>query len=284
MIKVHDLHFSYPGNPSETLLGLNFDVCDGEVFGFLGPSGAGKSTTQKLLIGILRKYSGSITVNNVDLGVLTSDFYEHIGVAFETPNLYSKFTALENLTFFSQFYTATTRNAEDLLETVGLLDARDTRVSEFSKGMKVRLNFCRSLLNNPKLLFLDEPTSGLDPVNLRKVMDLIRTEQAQGTTVCITTHDMHVADGLCDRVAFIVDGQIKLIDSPRELKLQHGERCIDVEYQGPDGLQKITFLMDGLAKNSEFQNVLKSESLETLHSREASLEDVFVKTTGRQLQ
>jgi len=284
MIHVNQLHFTYPGNIRETLTGLEFDVRDGEIFGFLGPSGAGKSTTQKLLIGILRNYTGGIAVNGTDLNSLSSDFYESIGVAFETPNLYSKFSALENLHFFSQFYTAPTRDPMDLLQAVGLEEAVNTRVSDFSKGMKVRLNFCRSLLNNPALIFLDEPTSGLDPVSLRRIMSLIKLEQKRGATVCITTHDMHVADGLCDRVAFIVGGEIKCIDSPRELKLLYGERFIDVEYQSDQGLQQVMIPMEGLAANSDFQDILKNHSIETIHSREATLEDVFVKTTGRALR
>ncbi|NQV41210.1 MAG: ABC transporter ATP-binding protein [Candidatus Marinimicrobia bacterium] len=284
MIRVTKLHFAYGSNSKDTLNGLNFHIDSGEVFGFLGPSGAGKSTTQKILIGILNNYRGTVFVNGLDLQKLTSDFYESIGVAFETPNLYTKFTALENLDFFAQFYAGETRNPNELLEAVGLKDAANTRVSDFSKGMKVRLNFCRSLLNNPKLIFLDEPTAGLDPVNLRKMETLILAEKARGNTICITTHDMHVADTLCDRVAFIVDGEVSLIDSPRQLKLQHGERFVDVEYRDGDSLKTKSIPMDKLGSNDTFQDILKNHYMETIHSREASLEDVFVKTTGRSLQ
>lgn len=283
MIQVKDLRFTYPGNSDETLKGLNFNISDGEIFGFLGPSGAGKSTTQKVLIGILRKFQGSVSVNQQDLAVLNSNFYESIGVAFETPNLYSKFTALENLNFFSQFYTGPTRSPEELLEAVGLMDAAHTRISNFSKGMKVRLNFCRSLMNNPRLLFLDEPTSGLDPVNLRIILNLVRQEQQRGATVCITTHDMHVADVLCDRVAFIVEGQINLIDAPRALKIQHGERSIEIEYRQGEGRENSIFSMDDLGSNAAFLKLLNNNYVETIHSREATLEDVFVKTTGHRL-
>ncbi len=284
MIQVTDLHFAYGSNSHDTLKGLNFQVHSGEIFGFLGPSGAGKSTTQKILIGILNNYRGSVSVNGLDLQKLNSEFYESIGVAFETPNLYTKFTALENLEFFAQFYASETRNPMELLAAVGLEDTARTRVSDFSKGMKVRLNFCRSLLNNPTLIFLDEPTAGLDPVNLRKLEALILAEKEKGNTICITTHDMHVADTLCDRVAFIVDGEVSLIDSPRELKLQHGERFLEIEYRGADSLQTKSIPMDKLGTNETFQDILKNHYIETIHSREASLEDVFVKTTGRKLQ
>lgn len=284
MIQVNGLHFAYGSNTQDTLRGLNFHIDSGEIFGFLGPSGAGKSTTQKILIGILNNFRGSVSVNGLDLQKLNSEFYESIGVAFETPNLYTKFTALENLEFFAQFYTGRTRNPMELLATVGLEEAAKTRVSDYSKGMKVRLNFCRSLLNNPKLIFLDEPTAGLDPVNLRKMEALILAEKARGNTICITTHDMHVADTLCDRVAFIVDGEISLIDAPRKLKLQHGQRFLELEYREGDRLETKSIPMDNLGSNKTFQNILNNCFIETIHSREASLEDVFVKTTGRSLQ
>ncbi len=284
MIQVTDLHFAYGSNSQDTLRGLNFQVDTGEIFGFLGPSGAGKSTTQKILIGILNNYRGAVSVNGLDLQKLNSEFYESIGVAFETPNLYTKFTALENMEFFARFYASKTRNPVELLAAVGLEDSAKTRVSDFSKGMKVRLNFCRSLLNYPTLIFLDEPTAGLDPVNLRKLEALILAEKEKGNTICITTHDMHVADTLCDRVAFIVDGEVSLIDSPRKLKLQHGERFLEIEYRDADSLQTQSIPMDTLGTNDTFQNILKNHYIETIHSREASLEDVFVKTTGRTLQ
>jgi len=172
----------------------------------------------------------------------------------------------------------------ELLSSVGLEDAAKTRVSDYSKGMKVRLNFCRSLLNNPRLIFLDEPTAGLDPVNLRKMEALILAEKERGNTICLTTHDMHVANTLCDRVAFIVDGEVSLIDAPRKLKLQHGERFVELEYRQGDILKTTSIPMDTLGTNDLFQGILKNHYIETIHSREASLEDVFVKTTGRSLQ
>ena len=284
MIQVDNLHFAYGSNAHDTLKGLNFHIDDGEIFGFLGPSGAGKSTTQKILIGILKHYRGAVSVNGLDLQKLNSEFYESIGVAFETPNLYTKFTSLENLEFFAQFYGSETRKPMELLSSVGLEDAAKTRVSDYSKGMKVRLNFCRSLLNNPRLIFLDEPTAGLDPVNLRKMEALILAEKERGNTICLTTHDMHVANTLCDRVAFIVDGEVSLIDAPRKLKLQHGERFVELEYRQGDILKTTSIPMDTLGTNDLFQGILKNHYIETIHSREASLEDVFVKTTGRSLQ
>ncbi len=284
MITVQNLNFTYPGNKTQTLHDLNFKIPPGEIFGFLGPSGAGKSTTQKLLIGLLKGYSGTIEVNGTDMKHIKSNFYESIGVMFEFPNLYTKFSAIENLLFFKKLYKSATTDPYELLSKTGLEKDANTRVAEFSKGMKVRLNFCRALLNTPKLLFLDEPTSGLDPTNTRNMINLIRELADNGTTVILSTHNMHVADVLCHRVAFIVDGKLPLINSPRELKLEHGKRLLTVEFRQNNHLLKQNFQLDGLAENPEFHTLLQEKHVETMHTQEATLEDIFIKTTGRALQ
>lgn len=230
MIEVRNLHYTYPGASQETLHGLNFTIKDREIFGFLGPSGAGKSTTQKILIGLLKNYQGSITVLGQELNTWSHAYYEQIGVSFELPNHYLKLTALENLAYFRSLYSHPTCDPMEVLAWVGLADDAHKRVATFSKGMKIRLNVARSLLHQPKLLFLDEPTSGLDPVNARHIKDLILQQRAQGATVFITTHDMMVADELCDRVAFIAAGKIDVIDAPGVLKKQYGKRSVVVEY------------------------------------------------------
>lgn len=281
MIDVKGLHYTYPGNNEETLHGLDFTIGRGEIFGFLGPSGAGKSTTQKLLIGVLRGFSGTITVLGAPLHEQGTGYYERIGVAFEFPNLYTKFTALENLRFFAALYAGKTEDPERLLEQVGLADAAGKRVSGFSKGMRMRLNFCRALLNCPEVLFLDEPTSGLDPGNARIVMEIIRHKREEGCTVFLTTHNMQVADELCDRVAFMVDGQLALVDSPRELKVRRGRRSLRVEWAG--GAETLEFPLEGLADNAAFLNILREERVERMHTLEASLDDIFIEVTGRSL-
>ncbi|MDQ4106798.1 MAG: ABC transporter ATP-binding protein, partial [Actinomycetota bacterium] len=169
MLKVKDLTFTYPGGGKPAVEGINFNVRPGEIFGFLGPSGAGKSTTQKILIGLLRGYRGHIEVMGRELGTWGPEYYERIGVSFELPNHYQKLTALENLDFFRSLYSGRTRDPMELLEMVGLADDAGTRVSQFSKGMQMRLTFVRALLHGPELIFLDEPTAGLDPTNARKL-------------------------------------------------------------------------------------------------------------------
>ncbi|HZY65026.1 MAG TPA: ABC transporter ATP-binding protein [Rubrobacteraceae bacterium] len=283
MIRVENLVFTYSGSDRRAVNGISFRVHRGEIFGFLGPSGAGKSTTQKILIGLLRGYDGEIEVLGKDLKDWGSDYYERIGVSFELSNHYQKLTALENLDFFRSLYSKGTEDPRELLTMVGLQDDARTRVSQFSKGMQMRLTFVRALLNRPELIFLDEPTAGLDPVNGRNVKEIILALKKQGRTVFLTTHDMTVADQLCDRVAFIVDGRISVIDSPRELKIREGERKVRVEYREDGQITRREFSLDGLGDDKGFLSLLQGERIETIHTEEATLEDVFIGTTGRRL-
>ena len=285
MISVQNLTYTYPGAKQETLHGLNFEIAEGEIFGFLGPSGAGKSTTQKILIGLLKEYGGHVQVMNREVSQWGHDYYEYVGVSFELPNHYLKLTALENLSYFQSLYSGQTLDPMEVLSWVGLKEDADKRVSEYSKGMKVRLNVARGLLHKPKVLFLDEPTSGLDPVNARQIKDVILELRHRGTTVFVTTHNMMVADELCDRVAFITAGKISVIDAPSVLKKQYGKRNVRVEYL--NGLQEIQhqeFPLDGLGDNREFINLLKSaHHIETIHTQETTLENIFIEVTGEEL-
>ena len=283
MIEVRNLSFSYPGESRQAINGINFRVEPGEIFGFLGPSGAGKSTTQKILIGLLDGYGGEVRVLGKKLGDWGPGYYERVGVSFELPNHYQKLTAIENLNFFRSLYSVPSEDPRGLLAMVGLEDDADTRVSKFSKGMQMRLTFIRALIHHPALLFLDEPTSGLDPTNARKIQEIVLDLKEQGRTIFLTTHDMAVAERLCDRVAFIVDGEIAAVDSPRRLKLERGERRVRVEYEDQESTGKREFSLDGLGDNEGFLALLRERRIETIHTGEATLEDIFVETTGKTL-
>lgn len=284
MIEVSGLTYTYPKAASPALRGLEFRIAQGEIFGFLGPSGAGKSTTQKILIGLLRGYQGRARALGCEVGAWGGDYYERVGVAWELPNHFLKLTARENLRYFAALYRGKTRRPEELLERVGLLADADTPVGQFSKGMRVRLNLACALVHSPDLLFLDEPTSGLDPVNSRKVVELVREERAAGRTVFLTTHNMAIADELCDRVAFIADGRLAAVDAPRALKLRYGAPTVRVEYAGAGGPERRDFPLAGLGECASFGELLRGQAVQTIHSQEASLEQIFIRLTGRSLE
>ncbi len=283
MINVNNLSYTYTGAREPAVKNMNFAIEPGEIFGFLGPSGAGKSTTQKILFRLLQGFQGSVKVFDRDLNDWGYEYFEQVGVSFELPNHYTKLTALENLRYFGALYQGPVTAPEELLEIVGLSEDGDMPVSQFSKGMKIRLSVARSMIHNPKLLFMDEPTAGLDPVNARKIKDLIKAQKDAGKTVFLTTHDMNIADELCDRVAFIVDGQINLVDSPHELKIRYGKRDVRVEFGSNGNNEQRDFALENLADNSEFLNVLRGGNVRTLHTQEATLENIFIQETGRRL-
>ena len=283
MITVKNLYFTYPTINEPTIKNLNFRVENGEILGFLGPSGTGKSTTQKILNGLLTGYKGHISVMGKELSKWGSDYYERIGVSFELPNHYLKLTALENLNYFAALYSGPNQNPHTLLEMVGLENDGNLFVSQYSKGMKNRLSVARALLHNPELLFMDEPTAGLDPVNARRIKDIIRTKKDEGCTIFLTTHDMNVANQLCDRVAFIIDGEIKLIDSPRKLRLQYGIPKVRVEYLKNGYTQTREFPMGNLEQNRDFLQLMQNNGIQTIHSQEATLEEIFIEVTGKSL-
>lgn len=281
MFEVSDLRYRYPSGKEDVIRGISFGFDRGEIFGFLGPSGAGKSTTQKLLIGILKGFQGKVLYQGKDLTSYGREIYRDIGVGFEVPVHFSKLTAMENLGFYGRLYPQRI-DVEPLMRRVGLWDHRNKRVAEFSKGMKVRLNFVRAMLNNPKMLFLDEPTNGLDPQNARIIKDAILEFRRGGGTVFLTTHAMHDAEELCDRVAFIADGEIREIDSPMNLKLRFGNRTVAVEYRDGE-VARAEFALDGLADNQAFLSLLRTKEIVTIHSGETTLDDIFIKVTGVRL-
>ncbi|MDJ0655975.1 MAG: ABC transporter ATP-binding protein [Xanthomonadales bacterium] len=283
MITVRGLDFTYHGAARPALRSLDFQVDQGEIFGFLGPSGAGKSTTQRILTGLLAPYTGQVRVFDRELSDWDQSFYERIGVSFELPNHFLKLTARENLSYFGALYRSPAGDLSALLDQVGLGQDIDTRVGEFSKGMMTRLGVARALLHDPELLFMDEPTAGLDPVTARLVKQLIRQQRDQGKTIFLTTHDMAAVDELCDRVAFIVDGEINVIDQPRALKLRFGSKRVRVEYGSENPGHSREFELDGLGANGDFLQLLQQNQIQTIHTLEASLDDVFVQVTGASL-
>lgn len=280
---VEDLVFRYPSSREDTLRGISFNIKEGEIFGLLGPSGAGKSTTQKILAKLLEGYSGQIEYFGRDLKTLKKSFYEEIGVGFEMPVHFSKMTGEENMRFFASFYK-NNANLQELMERVGLWEQRGIRVEEYSKGMKVRLNFVRAMLNNPRMLFLDEVTNGLDPVNARIIKDMIAEYRKNGGTVFLTTHLMNDVEQLCDRIAFCVDGKLHHTSTPRDLKLKYGKREVKVEYKENGETASQSYPLEGIGENDGFYSLLRTKEIETIHSGETSMEDIFIIVTGASLK
>lgn len=276
MIQIKALTFRYRGAPDDTLRAVDLTVEPGEVFGLLGPSGAGKSTMQRILIGLERGWRGEIAILGAPLGSLGRRYYEQIGVAFETPNLFGKLTALENLEFFATLYARPTEDARTLLERLELGDAAHKRAEALSKGMRMRLNLARALQHRPQLLFLDEPTSGQDPRRVRLIRQLIHELAAGGTTVFLSTHNMTDAAEICSRVGFLINGALPVIDRPDALMQRHGARAALLETETADGVTRASFDLDGLADNASFLSALRAGRVRSLHSQEASLEEVFV--------
>lgn len=280
MIAVHNLSFSYGSTPFIT--NMNFTVAEGEIFGFLGPSGAGKSTLQKILIGMLPSYQGSAAVNGVECRSRTNRFYEEVGVDFEFSTMYEKLTAKENLKFFSSLYEKKPRSIETLLQMVGLENDGDKRVADYSKGMKARLNFIKALLHDPSLLCLDEPTSGLDPTNSRMMKDIILAEKSRGKTILLTTHNMQDATELCDRVAFIVNGKICALDSPHRLIMSKGAAKVTYTWL-ENGECTASCPLGELSGDKRLTKLIAENRLQSIHSSEPTLNDIFMDITGRSL-
>ena len=282
MIEVNNLTFTYPGNDAPTLKNLSFEISQGEIFGFLGPSGAGKSTAQKILYKILSGYGGEVRVEGKDLKIWERSYFEKIGVGFELPNHYLKLSGKENLSLFASFYpNAQKADLPALFEMVGLEDAIDKPVEAYSKGMKMRLNFIRAIQHDPDILFFDEPTAGLDPVNAQNLKKHIRELKDKGKTIFLTTHSMHSADELCDRVSFIADGELRITDTPESLKGKFGKEAVEVILTGG---QRQEFLLKGLGENEAFCDFIKSGEVKRIHTLDASLEEVFIQVTGKTLQ
>lgn len=282
VIEVDGLSYTYRAASRPAVSDVAFTVGAGQIFGLLGPSGAGKSTIQRILTGQLDSYEGTVRVLGQDLAGRGAGYYEDIGVGFELPNHFVKLTARENLRFFASFYRSTL-DPDELLARLGLEDAADQRVEEFSKGMKMRLCFVRAILHDPQVLFLDEPTSGMDPVNARLLKDMVVDQRDHGKTVLLTTHNMHDAAELCDQVGFFVDGTIREIGAPKDLTARGSVRSVVVEYRTGGEVMSDEFGIDELGENETFLRVLREHEVVSIHSQEQTLEDVFIATTGRKL-
>ena len=263
---------------------ISFSVAEGEILGFLGPNGAGKTTAIKMLTGLMRPKAGKAILLGLDMAKNTEKVQGDMGVCFESTNLYEQMSALENLMLFARLFGIDGFDPHALLKRVGLDGREKDRVETYSKGMKQRLMVARSIINRPRVLFLDEPTAGLDPSSSESILEIIQEERKRGATVLLTTHDMEEADKLSDRVAFMNKGKIAALDTPHNLKQQYGKRALKARVTAADGkLEDREVIMDTPETAKYVQELFASEQVVTVHSEEATLEDIFIKITGRGL-
>lgn len=283
-IQVDRLSHRYPGQQQDAVRDVSFSISKGEIFGFLGPSGAGKSTVQNILTGLLAVQKGTVLYSGKSIREMGREFFNQIGVSFEHPNVYTKLTGYENLKYFAGLFDGQTEDPLKLLDMVGLRESAHKKAGEYSKGMKNRLVFARSLINRAQILFFDEPLSGLDPATASKIKEIIIQKKQEGCTIFLTTHNMFVADELCDKVAFINEGQMITMDSPKTLKLEYGQQAVKVEWIEGNTVRSDTYFLHNAQSWSEFKRLVDSQTIQTMHTQEATLEEIFIKLTGRGLK
>lgn len=259
---------------------ISFSVEAGEIFGFLGHNGAGKTTTIRMLSGQLLPTSGYARVAGCDVITEQRRLKPLIGVVSEHQNLYERMSGRENLEFAMRLYGQSARRVDEVLEQVDLLDRAKDNVRNYSNGMKQRLLIARALLHRPQIVFLDEPTRGLDPVVGREIRRLILDLSKQGVTIFLTTHYMEEADQLCGRVAFLSDGRIVALDTPNNLKVAHGQNAVRVTL---DTGENVHIALDDRDAGRQLEQLLSDGHVRTLHSAEATLEEVFLQIAGREL-
>ncbi len=267
-------HITHSFGEKKILDDISFTVERGEVIGLLGPSGAGKTTLVNILTGQLAA-SGGVIRGGDDSGKCPET-----GIMMDSFGLYERLSVWDNLRIFAEIYRVPDARIEKLLDRTGLRPAKNKMVSKLSKGMRGRVNLCRALLKEADILYLDEPTSGLDPATTRKIHQLIEEESQSGTTVFLTTHNMHEAEELCDRVMLLNEGKIMEQGTCEEIRARYNTRS-EIEVTLTDGEKRV------IRNSGESEEILaqwiREERILTIHSSEPDLEKVFLDITGRRL-
>ena len=280
-VEVRDLAKHY--GDIRALDGVSLQAHAGEIFGLLGHNGAGKSTMIRILTGRAKPTSGTATVLGHEIPRELEAVRGEINLVAESPNVYNRSTAKENLELFCTLYGLPKSRAAEVLEHVRLSDVAKRKVKTFSTGMRQRLLLARALLNSPRVLFMDEPTRGLDPQSARDLHKTVKALASDGATIFLTTHDMHEADELCQRVAFLADGKIVALDTPRALKLSLGTSAPEVDVVLEDGAELRLELHDG-RDAARLQELVGEQRVRSVHSLEPTLADVFIHLAGRSLE
>lgn len=257
---------------------ISFDVQPGEIFGLLGPSGAGKTTLIQILTGQLKASDGSSRLLGTESSRLSGDDFQQIGIMMDNFGLYERMSCYDNLKFYQMLDGRKTDSIEEILDNVGLLEAKKRPVMHLSKGMKNRLSFARAVMRKPKILFLDEPTSGLDPTTVESIHQMILAEKERDTTIFLTTHNMYEAQKLCGHIALLNSGKIVEFGEPFDICRRYNhQRKIQVLLT--DGQE---LLLDHSKESGrKIEACFEKDEVETIHSTEPSLETVFMELTGR---
>ncbi|CDQ41295.1 ABC transporter ATP-binding protein [Virgibacillus salexigens] len=259
---------------------VNFGIKQGEIFGLLGPSGSGKTTTVKILTGELSQTTGDVKVLGIDSERFdTSDFKSKIGILSDNSSLYERLTVYDNLKLFCKLYRASLNQIDVILREVNLQDDRSKTVSKLSKGMKQRVLLAKALIHKPKLLFLDEPTSALDPANMAHIHRGLQKLNDAGTTIFLTTHNMEEATELCDRVAFLHNGELKELDSPAALRYKYSTHAFHVETFDGDQL----VIENQPEKANQIKDLIANGQVKAMHTDNPTLGQIFLKVTGKEL-
>lgn len=273
VIKADNLSKSF--GSFKAISSLTFEVNKGEILGFLGPSGSGKTTTINILTGQLTPDKGQSSILGKSSTKLNEEDLTNIGLITENSGYYEKLSLYDNLLFFAKLYDVPQGDLDDLMKRVGLYDRRKTLAEKLSTGMKQRMLLVRAIINKPQVLFLDEPTSGLDPSTSQSIHELIKELQAEGTTIFLTTHDMHEATILCDKIVLLNKGQIVEAGTPSDLIQKYNtDKRVKITYQSGK---------EDYLSFSELGQVSQTDDILTIHSCEPTLEDVFIQLTGGKL-
>lgn len=272
MIRVENVSKSF--GSKKALHQISFEIKEGEIFGFLGPSGSGKTTMINVLTGQLAADQGKTVLLGKNSQDLTSNDLEQIGIVSDGSGFYEKMSLYKNLLIYAKLYGLKSDRVNQVLQQVGLADAKDIIAEKLSTGMKQRMFLARALLNAPKILFLDEPTSGLDPTTSKMIHTLLQELKQAGTTIFLTTHDMHEATLLCDRLSLLNKGNLIEYGSPQDIiQKYHVDKKVRVVYN--DGRERIV----------PFEELphLDTTDLMVVHSCEPTLEEIFIRLTGEKL-
>ena len=280
-VEIEDLTKHY--GDVRALDGVSLRTAPGEIFGLLGHNGAGKSTLIRILTGRATPTSGRARVLGHDVPRDLRAVRGQINLVADTPNVYERASAKENLELFCGLYGLPRSRALQALEHVRLGGVAARKVKTFSTGMRQRLLLARALLNSPRVLFLDEPTRGLDPRSARELHETVTALAAAGTTIFLTTHNMNEADELCQRVAFLAEGRLVALDTPRALKLSLTNQAPEIEAVLDDGAE-VRLKLDKPPDAASLQELIAAGRIRSMHSLGPTLADVFIHLAGRSLE